>query len=355
MNPLRERRSRLLGLCACVSLLGTVLTSSITPAQATPSSNASGCATQMSTRTLEPGVPALCIPPLQPLTPPDKLTNFAGVPRGTALTSQIDPVDLRVLVISADGTEADLPAIKQALAYLGMPYTVYVASQIPGGLTPDKLSSGVHGFYEGVILTTGALASSGSTQSALNSTEWQNLSNYEATFHIRQVTWYTFPTADYGFSVPQNGPAVQDTTSNPISATFTAPTSANANNNGQALFGSYVNTSHPLMIQDATTYLAPPLSNLNTFPVLVDANGNALAVIHNYNDASGNPLRQNLALTFDSNAFLIHDLVLAYGLVNWVTKGLFLGERHVFLDPQVDDVLIDDNTWPPTTPCTTSV
>ncbi|HKO25661.1 MAG TPA: hypothetical protein VJY65_13100, partial [Chloroflexota bacterium] len=355
MNSRRERRSRLLGLGACVSLLGTVLTSSITPEQATPASSASACATRMSTSTLEPGMPAPCIPRSQPLTPPDQLTNFAGVPRGTARPSKLDPVDLRVLVISADGTEADLPAIKQALDYLGVPFTVYVASQTPGGLTPDKLSSGVHGYYEGVILTTGALASSGTTQSALNSTEWQNLSNYEATFHIRQVTWYTFPTADYGFSVPPTGPAVQDTTSNPLNATFTAPTTANANNNGQALFGSYVNTSHPLKIQDATAYLAPPLSNLTTFPLLVDANGNALALIHNYNDANGHPLRQNLALTFDSNAFLIHDLVLAYGLVNWVTKGLFLGERHVFLGPQVDDVLIDNSTWPPTTPCATSV
>src|ERR687883_562821 len=113
MNPLRERRSRLLGLCACVSLLGTLLTSSITPAQATPSSNASGCATQLSTSTLEPGMPVPCIPPSQPLTPPDRLTNFAGVPRGTARPSKLDPIDLRILVISADGTEADLPAIKQ--------------------------------------------------------------------------------------------------------------------------------------------------------------------------------------------------------------------------------------------------
>src|SRR6266487_5526463 len=37
-------------------------------------------------------------------------------------------IDLRVLVIASDGNEADLPAIKQALDYLGTPYTVYFAS-----------------------------------------------------------------------------------------------------------------------------------------------------------------------------------------------------------------------------------
>ncbi len=55
-------------------------------------------------------------------------------------------IDLKILVLSADGNEVDLPAIKQALDYLGTPYTVYIASQTPNGLTPDKLSNGCHGY-----------------------------------------------------------------------------------------------------------------------------------------------------------------------------------------------------------------
>jgi hypothetical protein len=356
MNPLRKPWLRLLGLCACVSLLVALPTSRITPVGASPPSwNASGCDQQgksllqsthpTSRTTLKRGPLPPCIPPSHPLPDPRKLTKHTNVQNGEKITPSIDPVDLRILVIAADGSEADLPAIKQVLDYLGEPYAVYVASQTPGGLTPDKLSSGPHGFYEGVILTTGALGynNNGTWQIALSATEWQNLWNYEMTFHIRQVTWYTYPTPDYGFNWPTGA---VDTRNSPINATF----STSGTPSGQALFGSYVNTANPLTIQYAYTYLATPLSDGNTYPLLTDGSGNALGAVRNYPDG-----RQNLALTFDSNPNLIHALVLAYGLVNWVTKGLFLGERHIYMSPQVDDVLIQDHTWPPGTPCGTNV
>jgi len=40
-----------------------------------------------------------------------------------------------------------------------------------------------------------------------------------------------------------------------------------------------------------------------------------------------------------------HSLALSYGLLNWVTGGLFLGERHVYMAPQVDDIFIDDDVY----------
>src|SRR5437667_946335 len=59
-------------------------------------------------------------------------------------------IDMQILVITADGNEANLPAIKQTLEYLGTPYTIYIATQTPGGLTPDKLGGGSHGYYQGI-------------------------------------------------------------------------------------------------------------------------------------------------------------------------------------------------------------
>lgn len=47
--------------------------------------------------------------------------------------------------------------------------------------------------------------------------------------------------------------------------------------------------------------------------------------------------------------------MLSYGLVNWLTKGLFLGERHTYMSAQVDDLFIDDSEWVPATPCGTPV
>ncbi|MEY4198443.1 MAG: hypothetical protein RLZZ265_183, partial [Verrucomicrobiota bacterium] len=66
--------------------------------------------------------------------------------------------DLAVLVVSATTNDAALPAIRQALDFLGTPYTVHVASAQPGTLTADRLASGTRGFYSSVMLTDAALA-----------------------------------------------------------------------------------------------------------------------------------------------------------------------------------------------------
>src|SRR4051794_3827764 len=59
----------------------------------------------------------------KPLHAPTTVPTMGSV----ATKQSADPVDLKLLVIAADGNEADLPAIRQALDYLGEPYTVYVA------------------------------------------------------------------------------------------------------------------------------------------------------------------------------------------------------------------------------------
>lgn len=239
-------------------------------------------------------------------------------------------IDLGVLVLAADGNDNTLPAIRKALDFIGTPYTVYAAAQTPGGLTYDRLASGPHSFYSGVILTTGSLGYSpdgGATwSSALSAAEWQTLWQWEADFGLRQVNWYAYPTADYGF-----GPAsATDTSATPLAATFTAA--------GKAVF-AYVNPTNALAIRYAWTYLAPALDT-NTTPLLVDAAGNALAAIKSYPDG-----RQVLTLTFDSNEWLRHNQVLNYGLVNWVSQGLFLGERHIYASAQVDDLFLADDMW----------
>jgi hypothetical protein len=45
---------------------------------------------------------------------------------------------------------------------------------------------------------------------------------------------------------------------------------------------------------------------------------------------------------------------MAYGLINWVTKGIFLGEYHVYSAPQVDDIFMKNDEWASTTSCPNS-
>jgi hypothetical protein len=73
--------------------------------------------------------------------------------------------------------------------------------------------------------------------------------------------------------------------------------------------------ANPITIQQAFAYLAQPLDAATT-PLLVDAQGNALAAVKRYPDG-----RENLALTFDGAEHLLHSVMVGYGVVNWVTRG----------------------------------
>ncbi|HTK12084.1 MAG TPA: hypothetical protein VL485_33240 [Ktedonobacteraceae bacterium] len=254
-------------------------------------------------------------------------------------TSPTRTIDLKVLVLATANDDADLPAITQALDYLGVPYTVDIVTQKSGSLTPGMLANGCRGYYQGIMLTEGNLSHQVGSDyvSALSKTEWATLQNYEATWGVRQVNWYTYPTADFGYQEVQNA---VDTTDTPILTNLTSQ--------GKSVF-SYLNPDATIPIRYAYTYLAPTLADGNTTPLLTDSKGNALASIHTYANK-----RQILSLTFDNNPNLTHSIVLSYGLVNWLTKGLFLGERHVLMSPQIDDIFIPDSDWQPNTPCGTA-
>lgn len=274
------------------------------------------------------GPPTFAKPNSRQLKVPQSRLDAQRVTAQLALVAS--PImDQKVLVISADGKEVDLPAIKQSLDYLGTPYTLWTAQANPGAFTADRLYQGSHSFYQAVILTTSNLVyeTNGEYLSALSPTEWQTLTDYEGAFRIRQVTYYSYPTVDLGFATVPT--AVSPTAQDPLYATLTA--------DGAQTFG-YLNPKATLPIQYAYTYLATADSSV--IPILTDGNGHALGVIKTYGDG-----RENLALTFDGAPYLVHSEGLAYGIVNWVTRGLFLGERHVYVGPQEDDILLDNDMY----------
>jgi len=240
------------------------------------------------------------------------VTLSDSAPRATDQT-----IDLRLLIISSDGTEADLPAMRQTLDYLGVPYVLHIATAQPGMLTQSFLGEGSHGHYQGVILATDSLAyhDGAAYVSALGAEEWQCLHAYLDAFRLRQVSWYTYPAADYGYQPPAGAVCPTD---QPLHATLTPA--------GRQVFGHYLRCDVLMPIQHAYTYLARALDDGATVPLLLDPQGHALAAVHRY--PSG---REHLSLTFDSNPNLLHTLALAYGLVSWVTGGLFLGEQRIYL------------------------
>ena len=275
--------------------------------------------------------PTAAAPSVQPVSGGKFVSAAAAVAPSPPPGCTSYSLDMQVLVIASDGQEADLQAIQQALGYHAVPYSTWIATQNAGLLTSDRLATGCAGHYQGVVLTTGNLVYSpdgGATwRSALTNAEWQALRSYEASFHVREISWFVNPGPDQGLNPPS---ARVDTSTTPIDALLTAA--------GQTAF-PYVNASNPISISGVWVYLTTP-ADPNVRPLLVDRSGNAL--MSSRVTADG---RETLALTFDSNPFLIHDLVLAHGLVEWVTNGIYLGEFRAYLTPQVDDLFIDDDMY----------
>jgi hypothetical protein len=315
-------------------------------------------------------LPAVHLPTPNPSAPPARSTpkapaRLAAGPAAaqTACTPVAPTIDQRVLVITADGGEADMNdpanagkpgAIQTALDYVGIPYEIYTASThtlvdspqqsdpVPaaarptsGALTDSMLYTQVsdpvsgcvtsrEAYYSGIITATGSLPFN--TGSALSPDEWNTLWNFASQFSIRQVAWYVWPEPSYGFQYPSNFGDVS-TTGFPTTLTPT----------GKQVF-NYLNPNATIPIANATTYFAKP--GAGSVVLLGDTSGNALIATQTTADG-----RETLAATFDANQYLLSNEVLSYGMVNWVTKGLFLGQRHIYATPQEDDLLIADNVW----------
>lgn len=245
-------------------------------------------------------------------------------------------IDMKLLVISADGTEPVLGGIQATLKQIGIPFDTLIATRSDTPFSARTLSDGQGaGRYQGIVLTTGNLgyqAASGQYESAFSAEQWQALWAYEAAFRVRQVTLYTYPGAvpdSYGLT-PVAG---VDTTTTPVTAQLSTA--------GKSVF-SYLNTANPVTIRNAWTYLAVPTATANPVPLLSTPQGHAIASVYTYPDG-----RQNLALTADGNQNLVHTISLGYGIANWVSKGVFLGARKIYMNPQPDDILLDNDMWNP--------
>lgn len=255
-------------------------------------------------------------------------------------------IDLKILVLASQqaGNSPELQATQTILDRLGVPYTIY--SYDTNNPTLPALETGNHAKYQGIIMpisdarymnpfSGGALATA--------------LARYQFKYNTRLASMYTWP----GDTGCMQYVGYRDTTSTALNTTLTAT--------GKTLF-PYVNagtsTGNPLPVQNAWTYFMSPASPLpagTTVTSQIQGKGTknvtysvaATCLFANSTPVSGDSTsREIMAVSFDNNPFLLHSMILSYGIVNWVTRGLFVGNRHVYLDPQVDDVGIPDEIYP---------
>ncbi|OLV17881.1 Agd3-related carbohydrate deacetylase [Deinococcus marmoris] len=262
--------------------------------------------------------------------PKDARLGEATIPSGARLSAQAlpgnaqtDRVDLKVLVLSSGAGDFGIDSARAMLQQSGVPFDVLDASQ----QTLDQsrlINADGSGKYQGVILTTNALineSTPGVYTSTLDSGEWDTLFQYEAAYKVRQLALYGYP-----------GVAPEDYGLRAVPGAETSTTSMTPSSAGKAVFKDLTGTALP--VQYAYSYPSVPESvpGVKTTPLLTDPQGRVLAATSTAPDG-----RERLLLTVAENPYLLHTELMSYGLVQWLTKGVHLGEHRRFLQVDIDD------------------
>lgn len=271
--------------------------------------------------------------PLAPVASPSTSTARVTAAAPTITAAALAPVaaavprDMKLLVLSVNGTEPGLEALKFFLDYIGTPYDVVMTLTQP----LPALFDASRGYYQGIILATGNLGVCDPTcRSALSAADWTRMDNYMKDYGVRAVAYYAFPEPRFGLTF--TGTAISTTEAVPAFATFTAASSP--------VFG-YLNRANPLEIVNSYLYLASSTPALGeTTTPLMTVQGGVVAALHTKADG-----REYLALTVDNNPYLTHSMALNYGIFNWVTKGIFIGAKRTYLMPQNDDLFLANDLF----------
>jgi hypothetical protein len=242
-----------------------------------------------------------------------------GIPNGAPTR-----VKLKLLVIAATEDESGLSALKTFLPQIGVPFDTLIATQTD--LTAQTLEAepGL-GNYNGVILTTAGLSyyDGSAWASALDANEWSLLRQYEADYRVREVQYFSFPD---GAGTGMSWNSVASGTPNTMTLTT----------DGRSVFG-YLKTNAQIPLKDTYTYFGTPVGNAK--PLLTTPEG-TVAATTSWPDG-----RESLSMTMAHNYYLTHSSVLTYGLVRWVSRGVFLGEKKMYFSAHIDDYFLPNDTW----------
>jgi hypothetical protein len=262
------------------------------------------------------------------------LLVVAVSPASAALPNQ--RTDLKVLVLSATGTEPTTGAWEAALKREGVPYEKKIATAdepYTAETFADTLADGTpHAKYQAVILATGGLPyadENGNWGSALSSDEWAALADFESRYGIRQIVAFTWPSTEYGLNSP--------TVSGDLTGVTGKLTSA-----GATTF-PYLKGQVPIDKQ-TYGYQATPATGANFKTLVSGPNGSALVGINTRPDG-----REEMVSTVDANQYQLHNHLLRHGMLSWVTRGTYLGTERNYLAYHVDDICLSSDRWDPAT------
>ena len=255
-----------------------------------------------------------------------------SVAHGAAEPKPGQRVDLKVLLVAATGNEPGFSAWKADLEREGVPYDTIVADNADGTVTDARLADygANRAYYQAVILATGDLehaVTNGNTTtypSALTDAEWASLAKLESTFGIRQLSDATQPSPAHGLNF----------------ATVTGEQSGTATLTAAGL-SVFPYLQGPVPVDAAFGYQATPANPANFQTLLTGPGGASYLGIYTH-PGDG---REEMVMTVTSNQFMTHNQLLRHGMLNWVTRGVYLGHQRNYFETQVDDVFLPDDRW----------
>lgn len=248
-------------------------------------------------------------------------------------------VDLKVLVVGITGgagdTEPAYEAWQSELRREGVPFDARLASSVNDSVLADYGAN--HAKYQAVIVATGVGSTPTPPTAPFPAVAAAALTKLESTFGIRQISEIgdTFdPSTFHGFSALANPPGYSDQTGNTAQLTPL----------GRQVF-PYLNGSVPIQGPGAFGFqgiaAAPVLPG--AFQPLLNGPTGGSTYLGIYTDPID--LRQEMVMTVTSNEFQLHNQLLRHGMLNWVTRGVYLGTQRSYFTLHIDDIFLPDAKW----------
>lgn len=264
----------------------------------------------------------------------------------TASAATTTTITSRVLLV--DDGQPMVRAIGDRLTKEGVPVTTLdvtaadrptITAEFLVRTSSGRLTTG----FSGVVLPSEA-------PPQLSAAELAVLRAFESQFGVREVVAYTWAHPGVGLSY-----VGADGYTGPVDGLAATVTDAGRDGAFGYLRGPLELDDVAPSVDESWGYLSTPLAadpRGGTFVPLVTAtvpgSGGQGSLIGQYS-VDG---REQLVLTFASNAGQQHWRVLSHGIVTWLTRGVTTAYSRNFFSLHVDDVLLPDARWSTTGDCT---
>ncbi|KAF1914211.1 hypothetical protein BDU57DRAFT_286325 [Ampelomyces quisqualis] len=231
-----------------------------------------------------------------------------------------------ILIIARDALSAENSAAAGLRGY-GISYEILTVPQAGIASLPLLNSSATHGNYGGIVIISEVAYNYDELfYSALTRGQWQELYAYQSSFGIRMARLDVFPTPDFGVS--SNGASLDD---EPV--TFT-------NTSGFSTAG--LKTNVPISIANIFHNPATITSASMAWEVARFGSAGTAAVINQIGDRQQMVWFMPFALDWAPSSNIAQ-----HSWIIWITRGLYVGFRRIYLGTQVDDMFLETPMYRP--------